>query len=137
MSLVSLHITASLRCLLGDGLRFWAWHPLTSSWVPLLAVVFGVVLLPEEYLGSGSFWEVPSLEFQYFAIPWFYSGYSTSVSRWCFWLLLHKFRVKVESDPEVDSWTVFGVSTTLSVALVTGWCVCRVRCTGYLGFTGR
>ena len=34
---------------------FSGWHPLTLSWVPLLVVLFSVVLLPEEYLGSGFF----------------------------------------------------------------------------------
>ena len=65
------------------------------------------------------FWEIPSLVFPYSAIPWLYSGYSTCVSRRCFWLLFHTFRVKVDSDPEVDSRTVFGVSTNPSYAAVT------------------
>ena len=41
------------------------------------------------------------------------------------------FRVKVDADAEVDSWTVFFVSSSSSVAAVT------VRCTGYFGITGR
>ena len=53
-----------------------------SSTCPLyLAVLFGVMVLPEEYFGA----------FPYSAIPWFYYGYSTCVSRWCFWLLFHIF----------------------------------------------
>ena len=79
-----------------------AWHPLTPSWMPLLAVWFGVVLLPEEYLDLVILGD---------SFP--------RVSVFC----NHTFRVKVDSDPEVDSWTVFGVST--------------VRCTGYSGFAGR
>ena len=51
-----------------------------SSTHPLyLAVLFGVMVLPEEFFGV----------FPYSAIPWFYSGYSTCVSRRCFWLLFH------------------------------------------------
>ena len=53
-----------------------------SSTCPLhLAVLFGVMVLPEEYFGA----------FPYSAIPWFYYGYSTCVSRWCFWLSFHIF----------------------------------------------
>ena len=47
-----------------------------SSTRPLyLAVLFGVMVFPEEYFGV----------FPYSAIPWFYNGYSTCVSRRCFW----------------------------------------------------
>ena len=53
-----------------------------SSTCPFfLAVLFGVMVLPEEYFGA----------FPYSAIPWFYYGYSSCVSRWCFWLLFHIF----------------------------------------------
>ena len=48
-----------------------------------------------------------------------YSGYSTCVSRQYFWLLFLTSRGKVDSDPEVDSWTVFGVSPNTSYAAVT------------------
>ena len=44
-----------------------------SSTCPFfLAVLFGVMVLPEEYFGA----------FPYSAIPWFYYGYSSCVSRW-------------------------------------------------------
>ena len=48
---------ASLRCLLGDGLRGGgAWHPLTPSWVPLFLLAARVVL------ASADFFLVPFVE---------------------------------------------------------------------------
>ena len=56
--------------------------------------LFGVVMLPEEFFGSGFFGEVPSsLMFPYSALPWLYSVYITCVSRRYFWLLFHTFSV--------------------------------------------
>ena len=73
-------------CLLSEAHRGEAWHPLTPSWVPLLASVRCRVAA-WEFFGSGLFWEVPSsLMFPYSAPPWFYSGYITCVSRQ--WLLV-------------------------------------------------
>ena len=63
-------------------------------------LLFGVAMLPEEFFGSGLFWEVPSsLMFPYSALPWLYSGYITCVSRRYFWLLFHTF--PCESGPRI------------------------------------
>ena len=39
-----------------------------------LAIVCGVLVLPEEYFGSGFFREIPSLVFPYSGVRWFCSG---------------------------------------------------------------
>ena len=61
-------------------------------------VLFGVMVLPGEYFGSGFFWEMPSLVFPYSAVPW---TRFIRQSPWCFGLS-HIFYVVV-LDPEVDS----------------------------------
>ena len=60
--------TTSRRWVGGEG----AWHPLTPSWVPLLAGLFGVFVLPETY-SLGFLW------FRIVRFPWSYSGHSRSM----------------------------------------------------------
>ena len=111
---VPVHMT-SLLCLLseahrGEGLGI----PLTPSRVPLLAVWFGVVLLPEEYLDLDYFGRfLPScfriLQFLGCAVDTVLASVVGG-----FVAISH-----IPCEGGFDSWTVFGVSTSNSYAAVT------------------
>ena len=63
-----------------------AWHPLTPSWVPLLAVLFGVYVLLETYSFDSS---GPDM-LRYCALARLDSGYSSCGSlRWLLVAISH------------------------------------------------
>ena len=112
-----------------------AWHPLTPSGVPLLAVLFGVHVLPETY-SFGFFWvgyaSVLCALLGSTADAVHVSGFGG------FWLLFHTFLC--EGGPRILRSILgethgFSLSPRIRQSLVQ--CLCRVRCTGNSVFTGR
>ena len=83
--------------------------PLTTSWVPVL---FGVFVLPETY-SLGCLW------FRIVRFPWSCSGYSTCVSRRCFWLLCHPF--PCEGRPRILR-SIHDLTVTCSLLVSPGKC---------------
>ena len=66
-----------------------SWHPLTPSWVPLLAVLFGVYVSPETY-SFGFFWVWICCRIV--RLSCLDSGYSSCVSLRCFLVQFHIYQ---------------------------------------------